>query len=190
MALEQTNTATGSKKDGMWHPHVYGTPPKCPTPFSIDDILRHRQQQQQQPSTVVSSMTSEMAARFSAEEWFKVCCYLNSAMQHQKQQLIQTSTSEESGRDSIQSTPPNTGDEAEAESQPLNLSLATNHKDPFDHEFLEHKAGKLAGSGIILCTLIGLHIVMVSISICTLQIMLCIHNKRCDAHRDRHNFPH
>jgi hypothetical protein len=32
----------------MWHPHVYGLPPKRPTPFSIDDILQSQQLQQQQ----------------------------------------------------------------------------------------------------------------------------------------------
>ena len=32
------------KLSEMWHPHVYGHPPKCPTPFSIEDILsRHSQ---------------------------------------------------------------------------------------------------------------------------------------------------
>ena len=102
-------------------------------------------------------MTSEMA-RFSAEEWLKVWGYLNSAMhqqkliqqqqqQQQQQQTQQTSnTSEESGRDSIQSTPTNTGDEAEVECpQPLNLSLTTtaaSNNDPYDHEFLDHKIGK------------------------------------------------
>ena len=28
------------KKEGIWHPHVYKAPPKSPTPFSIDDILK------------------------------------------------------------------------------------------------------------------------------------------------------
>ena len=38
-----TTTATELKK-GMWHPHVYRTPPKSPIPFSIDDILKRAPQ--------------------------------------------------------------------------------------------------------------------------------------------------
>ncbi|XP_066909285.1 homeobox protein HMX3-A-like [Halyomorpha halys] len=30
---------------GTWHPHVYGTPPKAPTPHYIQDILGWRQEQ-------------------------------------------------------------------------------------------------------------------------------------------------
>ena len=39
MDLEETKT----KDEQMWHPHVYATPPKSPTPFSIDDILKRHQ---------------------------------------------------------------------------------------------------------------------------------------------------
>ena len=35
----------------MWHPHVYGTPPKSPTPFSIDDILKQLQSTSTNPAT-------------------------------------------------------------------------------------------------------------------------------------------
>ena len=35
----------------MWHPHVYGTPPKSPTPFSIDDILKRPQSASTNPAT-------------------------------------------------------------------------------------------------------------------------------------------
>ena len=38
----------------MWHPHVYRTPPKSPTPFSIDDILNR-------PQTASNPAASEMA---------------------------------------------------------------------------------------------------------------------------------
>ena len=57
-------------------------------------------------------------------------------------------SSEESGRESLQSTPPNMETEDhESEAQPLNLSLATSNKpakeDPYDHDFGERvKAGK------------------------------------------------
>ncbi len=30
----------------MWHPHVYASPPKQPTPFSINDILDLKSDQQ------------------------------------------------------------------------------------------------------------------------------------------------
>ena len=46
MALEPSSESpsalvkTELKKEGIWHPHVYKAPPKSPTPFSIDDILK------------------------------------------------------------------------------------------------------------------------------------------------------
>ena len=46
MALETSSESpsavvkTELKKEGIWHPHVYKAPPKSPTPFSIDDILK------------------------------------------------------------------------------------------------------------------------------------------------------
>ena len=46
----------------MWHPHVYATPPKSPTPFSIDDILKRRQPQMTMTSSGINpSVASEMA---------------------------------------------------------------------------------------------------------------------------------
>jgi hypothetical protein len=32
----------------MWHPHVYGQPPKQPTPFSINNILQRKNDNGQQ----------------------------------------------------------------------------------------------------------------------------------------------
>ena len=45
----------------MWHPHVYATPPKSPTPFSIDDILKRRQPQTMTSASINPSVASEMA---------------------------------------------------------------------------------------------------------------------------------
>ena len=62
--------------------------------------------------------------------------------------IFLTVCSEESGRESLQSTPPNMDEDHEStEAQPLNLSLATPNKpakeDPYDHDFGERvKAGK------------------------------------------------
>ena len=44
----------------MWHPHVYATPPKSPTPFSIDDILKRRPQTTSITPTVASEMADSL----------------------------------------------------------------------------------------------------------------------------------
>ena len=128
-----------TKKDNkMWHPHVYRTPPKSPTPFSIDDILKRTS------NHVASSSAVPNLAHLTAEEWLRFAYY---AMQTTKLGSNNVS-SEESGRDSTESiiTPTsansNTTDD---ETQPLNLSLTTKKlADPYDHEhfIMEHKTGK------------------------------------------------
>ena len=153
MALEPgskspTNPTTDLKK-GMWHPHVYRTPPKSPTPFSIDDILKRG-------GPVAGAALKN--AHEVAEEWLRVWQYINNAMQHQK--MLQQQSEVESGRDSTESCTPgansNSGssgsdeDRGDETQQPLNLSLATtNHtstKQGFDkYEFnmnsTSHKTG-------------------------------------------------
>ena len=164
MALEPgskspTNTTTDLKK-GMWHPHVYRTPPKSPTPFSIDDILKRG-------GPVAGAALKN--AHEVAEEWLRVWQYINNAMQHQK--MLQQQQSEvESGRDSTESCTPgansNSGssgsdeDRGDETQQPLNLSLATtNHtstKQGFDkYEFnmnsTSHKTGMNDGDFQLNC---------------------------------------
>ena len=130
-----SSTANSMKDNVMWHPHVYRTPPKSPTPFSIDDILGR-------PSSVASGGSSAESAvtnlsHFTAEEWLRVAYY---AMQSHKLQITQNHSSEaESGRDSSESTPTNSNSTTEDEAQPLNLSLTTTKpscNDPYDHDFI------------------------------------------------------
>ena len=119
----------------MWHPHVYGTPPKTPTPFSIDDILNNRQQHQPRTEDVPLSKITE---------WQHILATL--ALQ---QQMLANATglhapqpalgNFESERDSIQSTPPESdeAEDQEAAQQPLNLSNKRASIDPYDQEFLD-----------------------------------------------------
>lgn len=94
----------------MWHPHVYKEPPKSPTPFSIDDILKRPKEEADSHMTrLLPDLTHVLAHHMVA-----------AAMQHQ------TSTGS-TGRDSLQSTPPlasssNAGDDNDEDPQPLNLT--------------------------------------------------------------------
>lgn len=149
----ETSSTTDLKE--MWHPHVYRPPPKSPTPFSIDDILHSQNNPSPKPLMTPSAMAATAAAmsnlaNFTPEEWLRVAYYINNAMQ-QGQKMIHSNSanltsSEESGRDSTESTNITTGDEDET--QPLNLSLTTSTKkssftgDPYDRDFLlDSKSG-------------------------------------------------
>ena len=124
----------GSKKEKeetCWHPHVYATPPKSPTPFSIDDILKRQQ---------VGSSGNTVQAMDYVSEWNKLLALWAMVGQNQNQNHNSVNGSEESGRESLQSGSPlglQICDQNESESspQPLNLSLTTKPiKDhPYDH---------------------------------------------------------
>ena len=188
MALEQSQTSPQSPRTNqvstdstteiseespLWHPHVYRTPPKSPTPFSIDDILHRRipTAEDFRNSVAANSLNpflSGAAGNFSVGEWYRIYHFLNNAMQQQQQLLNQNKVSsngitsnEDSGRDSAESTPANsssnttTGDDDEA--QPLNLSLTTNSnlnlhsnllnskQDPYERDFMMKEAIKQNG---------------------------------------------
>ena len=123
----------------MWHPHVYGTPPKSPTPFSIDDILKRPQSASTNPATDMAEGLKKLMPGWA---------HLINNFILQQQNLIQPDMAgeTETGRDSIQSTPPNSSSangEDDDQPQPLNLTKRT---DPYDHEFIDagslHKNGK------------------------------------------------
>jgi hypothetical protein len=118
----------------MWHPHVYGTRPKSPTPFSIDDILRR---------PTLASEAAHHLTRLFPDLTQALAHHMVAAMQQQQEAFLQkiaaanSSSNDGSGRDSIQSTSPplngggggnssNNGDAEDDQPQPLNLSLATN----------------------------------------------------------------
>lgn len=49
MSTTNTSTSPFRKLSSMWHPHVYGQAPKCPTPFSIEDILSRQSFETRRP---------------------------------------------------------------------------------------------------------------------------------------------
>jgi len=166
MALETSSESpsavvkTELKKEGIWHPHVYKAPPKSPTPFSIDDILKRGPQ----GSVTGAGMKN---ADDVAEEWLRVWQYINNAMHQQKMLLNQQQSEVESERDSTESSctdknrahsnSSGTSDEGPDEAQPLNLSLTTNNalsKQGYDHDFImnstSHKSDlscRIGGNG-------------------------------------------
>ena len=167
----------------MWHPHVYATPPKSPTPFSIDDILKRRQPQTMTSAGINPSVASEMAdslkklipALQQPAGWAHLINNLLLQQQHQHQHSASVSLNNlhgkkkfprfvieitfflqqpnlllqgtETGRDSLQSTPPNSssnnGEDTDEQPQPLNLTKRT---DPYDQDFIDasssHKNGE------------------------------------------------
>lgn len=118
-----TTIESEAKKDETWHPHVYATPPKSPTPFSIDDILKRQQGEKRvspNPMDYVSEWNKLLAL------WAMVGSNHNSV-----------NGSEESGRESLQSGSPLGVEQVEeSNQQPLNLSLASKPTtNPYDLEF-------------------------------------------------------
>ena len=165
----------------MWHPHVYATPPKSPTPFSIDDILKRRQPQTMTSASINPSVASEMAdslkklipALQQPAGWAHLINNLLLQQQHHHSASVSLNTlhgkkffprfvieitfflqqpnlllqGTETGRDSLQSTPPNSssnnGEDTDEQPQPLNLTKRT---DPYDQDFIDasssHKNGE------------------------------------------------
>ena len=138
MAAIEESEAGSKKEETCWHPHVYAPPPKSPTPFSIDDILKRQQAGSSQHPNQAMDYVSEWNKLLAL--WAMVGGGQNAANHNS------VNGSEESGRESLQSGSPlglQICDQNDNESspQPLNLSLTTNKpiKDrPYDthhHEF-------------------------------------------------------
>ena len=137
----------------MWHPHVYATPPKSPTPFSIDDILKRRPQTTSINPTVASEMADSLKKLIPALQqpagWAHLInnLLLQQQQHHHQQQPNLLLQATETGRDSLQSTPPNSssnnGEDTDEQPQPLNLTKRT---DPYDQDFIDassnHKNGE------------------------------------------------
>ena len=119
-----TIESSEAKKDETWHPHVYATPPKSPTPFSIDDILKRQQGEKRVPPNPMDYVS----------EWNKLLALWAMVGSHHNNSV---NGSEESGRESLQSGSPLGVEQVEeSNQQPLNLSLASKPStNPYDLEF-------------------------------------------------------
>ena len=123
MAAIEESEAGSKKEETCWHPHVYAPPPKSPTPFSIDDILKRQQAGSSQHPNQAMDYVSEWNKLLAL--WAMVGGGQNAANHNS------VNGSEESGRESLQSGSPlglQICDQNDNESspQPLNLSLTTN----------------------------------------------------------------
>ena len=117
----------------MWHPHVYGTRPKSPTPFSIDDILTGNNRMDGSGGPPMPRSALEMTGALLAH-------HLMGAMQQQQQQALvglAVSSQQLGQRSSITgsaaSGSSNSGEDDD-QSQPLNLSTG-NHIERGDFGF-------------------------------------------------------
>ncbi len=133
----------------IWHPHVYGSRPKSPTPFSIDDILNPRAANEAALGTPAGNPVRglDITGALLAQQFM-------GAIQQQQQRaalgglglpglplgissVLNRSLPEgtppevnNGGRDSIQSTTDDSGVCEDADQpQPLNLSTGSQHRE-------------------------------------------------------------